>query len=287
MICCARALCLIAASTAFLRPRGAAGAQQSVAARVDTLRTTVDGHRIALFASGSGSGPTIVMEAGGGSSHTSWGALPQELARFARVVAYDRAGYGLSEACGRPRSARVVSEELRAALSAAGIAPPFLLVGWSLGGSFARVFAATYPDDVAGVVLVDPAPEGFYARAAREQPALWQPLLAEQEKRVAASAPGHRGEWAAWDSSMAQARASDPTLRAPVILLTATRSEDTLQSIWIDEHRRWAARTPVVRQILVDGAGHAIHRDQPQMVIAAVRELWDAARGGVGRPRRE
>lgn len=123
------------------------------------------------------------------------------------------------------------------------------------------------------MVLIDPAPEEFYLRAAREQPSVWAPLLAEQEVRVARSGPGKRGEWAAWDSTMEQARVSDSALRAPIVLLTATRSEDSLQDIWIEEHRRWAVRVPRVRHVLVEGAGHAIHRERPEVVVAAVRGL--------------
>ncbi len=63
---------------------------------------------------------------------------------------------------------------------------------------------------------------------------------------------------------------------AAIVLLTATRSDDSLQEIWIEEHRRWAARMPRVRHLLVEGAGHPIHRDRPGAVVDAVRELLAA-----------
>ena len=258
-----------------LAPRAATAAAQDRIPQPDTIRVTVDGHQMVLLVSGASTGPTIVLEPGGGP-HGAMAPLPDSLAPFARVVAYDRPGYGLSGSCERPRSARVIAEELHAALEASGIAPPYVLVGWSLGGSFARVYAGLYPGEVAGLVLIDPAPEHFYPRAAREQPEVWQPLLAEQEARVARSGPGHRGEWAAWDSTMAQSVASDSSVRAPIVLLTATRSDDSLQEIWIEEHRRWAARMPRVRHLLVEGAGHPIHRDRPGAVVNAVREVLAA-----------
>src|SRR5690606_24340793 len=66
--------------------------------------------------------------------------------------------------------------------------------------------------------------------------------LEEQNRRVASRAEGHRAEWAAWDATMAEARASDAGLKAPAVLLTATKAEDELQPIWIDAHRQWARR---------------------------------------------
>lgn len=252
-------------------------AQRPDALRVDTLWATVHDHRIAFFVVGDTAAPAVILEPGG-ASHEAWGDLPAKIAQFARVVMYDRPGYGLSESCSRPRSAAVIAEELHEALVAIGIKPPFVLGGWSLGGSFIRVFGARYPDAVSGLVLIDPAPEDFYDRVAREQPAVWKPMLEEQRLRIASRGEGHRAEWAAWDATMAEARASDASLKAPVVLLTATKAEDALQTIWIDEHRQWARRMPNVRHVLVQGAGHAIYRDQPEAVLLAIREVLAAAR---------
>ena len=111
---------------------------------VDTLWATVHNHRIAFFATGDTALPTVVMEPGG-ASHVVWGDLPAAIARFARVVTYDRPGYGLSDNCPRARSAMAIAEELHEALAALGIHRPVTLVGWSLGGSFVRVYGARYP----------------------------------------------------------------------------------------------------------------------------------------------
>jgi len=255
----------------------ASAAQQSNAVRVDTLWATVHHHRIAFFATGDTAAAPVILEPGG-SSHTAWGALPSEIAQFARVVTYDRPGYGLSESCSHTRSASVIAKELYEALTLIGIKRPFVLGGWSLGGSFVRVFGAMYPDAVAGLVLIDPAPEHFYERAARERPDLWIPLLKQQNLRMASRGEGDRAEWAAWDTTMAEARKSDAGLIAPAILLTATKADDELQPIWIDEHRKWAQRMPNVRHVVVEGAGHAIFRDKPGAVILALREMVARAR---------
>ncbi|HEX6942235.1 MAG TPA: alpha/beta hydrolase [Gemmatimonadaceae bacterium] len=254
-----------------------AAAQQSATVPADTLWVTVHNHRMAFFVAGDTAAPAVILEPGG-ASHLAWGALPSQIAQFASVVTYDRPGYGLSERCARPRSASVIAEELHEALATLRIKQPFVLGGWSLGGSFARVFGAMYPETVAGLVLIDPAPDYFYDRAARDHPDLWKSMLEEQNRRVATREEGHRAEWAAWDATMAETRRSDAGLRAPVILLTATKAEDVLQSIWIDEHRNWARGKSNVRHVLVEGAGHAIYRDRPEAVLEALRDMIRAAR---------
>ena len=193
-------------------------------------------------------------------------------------MTYDRPGYGLSDSCSSPRSASVIARELAEALTAIRIAPPYTMVGWSLGGSFVRVFAGRYPSLTGGVVLIDPAPEEFYERVARERADVWNPMLAERNRRMASRPQGHRAEWAAWQTTMNEARRSDRGLKAPVVLLTSTRAEDDLQSLWIQEHERWAERMPNLRHVLVEGAGHAIHRDRPSAVLQAIQDQLAARR---------
>src|SRR5262249_48526180 len=115
----------------------------------------VDGHKLHMLIVGE-CGPTVVLESGlpGG---LGWQEVRQEVGRFARVVTYDRAGIGQSEPGPHPRDARQITTELHTALHAAGLRPPYLLVGHSMGGPYIRVFAAKYPQEVSGLVLVDPS----------------------------------------------------------------------------------------------------------------------------------
>ncbi len=112
------------------------------------------GLRLHARAAGSGS-PTVVFEAALGASSLSWALVQPEIARRTRTFAYDRAGFGGSSAGLNPRTAGRIAGELRDLLEAAGLAPPFVLVGHSFGGLCARVFSARYPSDTAGLVLVD------------------------------------------------------------------------------------------------------------------------------------
>ncbi len=116
----------------------------------------VNGHRMHIHCLGSGP-LTVVIDAGNGSFSVEWAAVQQEVSQFARACAYDRSGYGWSEKGPRPRDGMQVVSELHDLLQAAGEGGPYLLVGHSLGGVHARLFAAQYPDEVAGLVLVDTA----------------------------------------------------------------------------------------------------------------------------------
>jgi pimeloyl-ACP methyl ester carboxylesterase len=116
----------------------------------------VKGHLMHIHCIGSGS-PTVVIDAGNGSFSVEWMPIQEELSQTTRVCVYDRSGYGWSEAGPQPRDGVQVVSELHDLLQAAGEADPYVLVGHSLGGVHVRVFAATYPDEVAGLILVDTA----------------------------------------------------------------------------------------------------------------------------------
>lgn len=100
---------------------------------------------------------TVVLDAGGGRFSTAWRKVQGEIATFARVCSYDRAGYGFSSPNDRPSTAMNIVDDLHQALERAGIRPPLVLVGHSAGGLYATLYADLYRSDVAGLVLVDPA----------------------------------------------------------------------------------------------------------------------------------
>lgn len=111
-------------------------------------------HNLHLYETG-GEGPTILLESGLMSTVLSWTELQRELSKSFRVVSYDRAGLGWSELGPMPRTAERIVDELHLALEKAGIAPPYILVGHSFGGLTMQLFAARFPKEVAGMVLID------------------------------------------------------------------------------------------------------------------------------------
>lgn len=106
--------------------------------------------------------PTVILLHGLGGFSFDWALVQPRVARFARVCSYDRAGQAWSDPGRKPRGPLKSATELRALLTNAGIKPPYVLVGHSLGGIIARVFASQYPNDVGGIVLVDSTHEDQY-----------------------------------------------------------------------------------------------------------------------------
>lgn len=128
----------------------------------------VGGHKLRLQVAGSGT-PTVVLDSGLGDSLEVWNDVFPEVARFTRVVAYDRAGYGKSEAGPEPRSHTQIATGLHTLLHRANIAPPYVLVGHSFGGANIRAFAYLFKDEVAGLVFVDPFNENIFTSQSKNE----------------------------------------------------------------------------------------------------------------------
>jgi pimeloyl-ACP methyl ester carboxylesterase len=120
----------------------------------------VGGRRLFLHRSGSGS-PAVVFLPGGGSSGMDGFNVQQRAAELTTSVVYDRAGTGWSDRVDLPRTSTQVTDELRELLRVAGVPAPYLLVGHSLGGLYARHYAQRFPDEVAGLVLMEPEHEDY------------------------------------------------------------------------------------------------------------------------------
>ena len=120
--------------------------------------------RMNIDCSGRGS-PTVILESGSGGPSVDWLMVQPEVAKFSRVCSYDRAGYGWSDSGPEPRSSLQIARELKQLLQAAGEKGPYVLVGHSMGGYDVRVYTGQYPDDVAGMVLVDASHEDQDQRA--------------------------------------------------------------------------------------------------------------------------
>jgi len=117
-------------------------------------RYDVGGYQMHIDCIGQGT-PAVILESGLGDTYLSWRKVQPEIAKITRVCSYDRAGLGYSESSPQPRTSKVIAEELHALLRAAEIAPPYVLVGHSMGGFDVRLFASLYRNELSGMVLVD------------------------------------------------------------------------------------------------------------------------------------
>src|ERR671913_468644 len=129
----------------------------------------VGGYSLHINCVGQGS-PTVVLDGGSGEMSADWVWVQREVSDTTRVCAYDRAGMGWSEMGPEPRDAKQISSELHAQLTKDGIEGPYVLVGHSFGGLYMQTYAARYPDEVAGVSLVESShPDQFsYRQVARD-----------------------------------------------------------------------------------------------------------------------
>jgi len=114
----------------------------------------VNGHQVHLYCTGAGA-PTVILEAGLGWASLNWAWVQRDIAKTTRVCSYDRPEYGWSDRSDVPMDAANTSAQLYALLQAASEKGPYIIVGQSLGGAYARMFAAKHRSEVAGLVLVD------------------------------------------------------------------------------------------------------------------------------------
>jgi pimeloyl-ACP methyl ester carboxylesterase len=127
-------------------------------AQVQRLVDVDHGRRLNLYCLGTGS-PTVVFDAGLGGDTSSWDTVQAAVAQHTQACAYDRAGLGFSDPATRPNTSANAVDDLQRLLPAAGIKPPYILVGHSAGGLNMRLFAYEHEAEVAGMVLVDPSHE--------------------------------------------------------------------------------------------------------------------------------
>jgi len=116
----------------------------------------VGGRKINVYCIGHGS-PSVILDAGEGETMFTWHKVQPAIAKFARVCSFDRAGMGFSDAGPLPRDANAMVADLHTLLRRSHIAPPYVLVGHSVGGLYALLYADRYLPEVAGMVLVDPS----------------------------------------------------------------------------------------------------------------------------------
>ena len=175
----------------------------------------IGGRHLNLYCSGTGS-PTVVFDAPAGSAAWVWWAVQPKVAEKTRACVYDRAGFGFSDPSPRAGSSENAVDDLHQLLTAAGVAPPYVLVGNSLGGGNMELFAWHHPAEVSGLVLVEPMHEDDVARANEASQGKLAALEAEMfELRNACTTQSEKGfapKSEAWDNCIVGADPAFPAV---------------------------------------------------------------------------
>ena len=271
-----------------------------------THMVTVDGRAVRVLAVGlekrQPGGPIIVLEAGLGHSIEGWINLPAQLAALAPVIAYDRAGLGQSQWDSTAPTPQHVTSRLHKLLAQIGAGPPYVLVGYSWGGVLARYFAGYYPNEVAGLVYVDPGPTVTQPVSENLVPfdaigagragydAYWKvfgDLIQRASPRLAAEFAVVRD---IMQQDLAQ-RGLRPAPNVPVVLIIAGKYLE-LQGIQFPydprahfeadlRHRtrmleEWVLESSRGTLIVSSHITHAIPREDPDLIVWAVRRVLSA-----------
>lgn len=276
-----------------------------------------DGRSINMVCSGRGS-PTVILESGFGAGAFAWGQVQPIIARKTRVCSYDRAGYGFSDPGPLPRDGAAIARDLDDALRRAGERGPFVIVGHSAGGLYARLFAARRRSEAVGLVLVDtsvPFQDRRFAAAfgggagglegVRRHPAACL-QAAESRSQVALEAEGclpkrpararaaaaQPGGWRTQVSELdtlftttsEQVNRARPVLKEiPTIVLTASSTgvvagQEDPGAMLWQALHREIAAASLGGQHRLVKSGHLMMVDRPDVVAEAALELVDASR---------
>jgi pimeloyl-ACP methyl ester carboxylesterase len=243
------------------------------------VTATVDGRQVEHVLAGQGE-PVVVFENGLGATLDWWAKVWPDTVAQTRALAYDRAGYGRSDASLQPRDGAHVVEELRALLRAQDLPPPYVLVGHSLGGLYMQLFARQYPGEVAALVLVDSThPDQVKGAGNPERWPVWLKVLF----RATASETA-RQELAALDATGDAVSSLPVDSIVPVWVLSALRTTGAPSVLADDAAQKRADIAqlyPGSTQVWVD-SGHGIPLEKPEAVVSAIRDAVRAARASRG-----
>jgi pimeloyl-ACP methyl ester carboxylesterase len=275
----------------------------------------VDGYKMHIHCMGEGR-PTILLDHAGGGSSADWSLIQPKLAERTRVCAYDRAGYGWSDYNPAPRTLEKQVEELNSLLEGANEKGPYIFVGHSYGARVARVFTATYPEEVLGIVLMDagflyddpryPAEitsgytsEKSMIRSARRLAPLGlvrllQPILVNDPtfdlpadaQLASTSFAATSRYWLSLDAQMEalpivfqEERQVTSLGDIPLLVLVSTEPKDTGHQIWRQANIDMVALSTNGRHQIVEGATHfsLVYRQKDAQTCAdGILEVLDA-----------
>ncbi|HZQ70954.1 MAG TPA: alpha/beta hydrolase [Terriglobales bacterium] len=274
-------------------------------------KVDLGGYSLHLYCTGSGS-PTVVLDFGLDGSYLDWYLVQPRIAQFTRVCSYDRAGYGWSDVSPKARVPSVMSEELQALLERAGEKPPYILVGHSFGAFDVRMYVHKFPNQVAGVVLVDGShpdevlPFSWKKKAWLRLMQLSMPFGLPRWRRWCGTGPAeagavrqaiacrskpfatHYAQWSAFSASADEVRRLGPLGNIPLVVIS--RDPDRAPDLpgdpefamreqnWNKLQASFLQLSTDARQVIAKGSGHSVPSARPDAIADAIRDMVEKIR---------
>ena len=276
-------------------------------------RFDVGGFKMHIDCVGQGS-PAVIFDSGLGDTSLSWRRVQPEIAKLTRACTYDRAGLGYSDPSPRPRTSKVIAEELHALLQAAKVAGPYVLVGHSMGGYDVRLYASLFPNEVDGMVLVDashPDQDNRFPRELKDMEGTWlreaefleyttpfgaprilgfcenDPVMRAAECNFHSAREGV-AELKSFDESAAEVAATGALDNIPLAVLShdpdkpsAEMPPDLAKPVnvaWEKMQEELAHLSTRGTRTIAKNSSHYIQIDRPDVVIDAIRNVVQQAR---------
>jgi pimeloyl-ACP methyl ester carboxylesterase len=256
-------------------PVAPAAAPASCPSLTDALLDVGSGVSLHIHCTGSGA-PTVILEAGAGVPAGNWADVQRDVSQLTRVCSYDRAGLGdSSPPASKPHTMQQMVQELQTLLGRAGIGGPYVLVGHSLGGANVRLYASQHPDDVSGMVLVDSSTVEQFAPPTDAE-------IAEARDHLAKDPEGF--DLVTFRAGLAALRAAGLSLSGkPLVVLSHGHQDGPpppagFAERWEEGQKTLPLLSTNSARLVAEKSGHFIQDDQPQLVIASVRQVVEAAR---------
>ncbi|OUR73984.1 alpha/beta hydrolase [Methylophaga sp. 42_8_T64] len=263
-------------------------------------RHDIGGYQLHIHCLGTGS-PTIIIDTGLGDDSSDWQSIVEQSSLTTQTCVYDRPGYGWSDYGPRPRDSERIAFELALLLQRAKIQPPYILVGHSFGGYNIRMFAASYPNKVAGLVLIDASHENQYTQLNIKIPKnnrrihsrITQPrtnlnlISTIQKNQLLRDKAFHTVRYeiySLYQSSQQVAHITSIPI-VPLIVISRGIAEwfgndkaRQREKTWIKLQQDLTYLSPISQHIFANRSGHNIHQQQPEIIVDALSDVTHLAR---------
>lgn len=260
------ALVVIAAAIGVMKYNDTTQASKTIKEKVD-----IGGYGLNVKAEGKGT-PTVIFESGQGGGLSDWANVQPEISKITRTFSYDRAGLSGSDKSTLPRTSLNQVKELHTLLEKSKVKGPYIIVAHSIGGLNARLFADSYPKEVAGIVFVDSSHEEMLNVYKSKDPKGFEDLKANYR-----SPEGSFQDFLKSTEEVREVRKKDALRNIPISVLSADKSaieiQDPIIAEWPKLQDDLATLSDKSKHLTIKNTSHMIQNDNPKAVIDAIEEI--------------